>query len=123
MLRNLKFQVLQTYTGNSGRLNTVCFSHDGGTIMGGGCNHAVYIWNTVSGVLIKPLFGHGAPIQSIAIHPYCNTNNNNNNSANTNQFVSCSEDHQVCVWDDYKPVPVVPMPNHNPVSMPVSVVE
>ena len=62
-------EVLQTFRGHSGWVNSTAFSPDGQILASGGQNQTIKLWNLNTGKLINTLDKHSGPVNSIAFSP------------------------------------------------------
>ncbi|QSJ16699.1 hypothetical protein JYQ62_34310 [Nostoc sp. UHCC 0702] len=62
-------EVLQTFRGHSGWVNSTAFSPDGQILASGGQDQTIKLWNLNTGKLINTLDKHSGPVNSIAFSP------------------------------------------------------
>ena len=77
---------LQTLSGHEGWIRSVATSSDGHTIVSGGDDKTVKIWNLHSGELLNTLAEHTGPVTTVAISPDGRT------------IVSGSSDKTIRIW-------------------------
>lgn len=58
-------ECLQTLQGHTNRVWSVTFSPDGQTLVSGGDDYTVKLWNVRQGKCFKTLLGHGSQVLSI----------------------------------------------------------
>ncbi|WP_437605375.1 WD40 repeat domain-containing protein [Sorangium sp. So ce834] len=68
-------------------VNAVAFSADGGLLASGGADHAVKIWSTRTGALLRDLIGHTASVVAVAFPP------------GLDRVVSAGADGTVRIWN------------------------
>ncbi|KAI0748620.1 WD40 repeat-like protein [Daedaleopsis nitida] len=94
-------QVVRKYSGHSHSKHVIrsCFGGvEGNFIVSGSEDGNVYIWHRDTGTLLEVLTGHGdGSVNSVAWNP-----------ANERMFASCSDDHDVRIWE---PPPVAEAEN------------
>jgi WD40 repeat protein len=73
-------------SGHKSQVSTIAFSPDGRTLVTGGLDHDVKLWNFEKRTQVTTLKGHTAPILSIAFSPDGKT------------MVSTDGNHKVLVW-------------------------
>jgi serine/threonine protein kinase len=59
----------RTLTGDSEGVHSVAISSDGKTLVSGGADGTIKLWNLATGQLIHTLIGHSKPVFSVAISP------------------------------------------------------
>jgi WD40 repeat protein/uncharacterized caspase-like protein len=64
----LKLEIVPT-AGNSDTVNSVAFSPDGRTIVSGGLDNAVKLWNVATGRELRTLTGHKESVRAVAFSP------------------------------------------------------
>lgn len=73
--------------GHSDQIRCICFSPDDATILSGGDDHSLILWNARSGELTARLEGHTGAVTCAAFLP------------GGKQVVSGSSDHSIVLWD------------------------
>ncbi|WP_445637595.1 WD40 repeat domain-containing protein [Nostoc sp. DSM 114161] len=83
----LKITTPRLLKGHSGKVNTLAISADGKTLVSGGEDKTVKIWNLQTGELKQTLAGHTGKVNAVAI------------SADSKIIASASNDKTVKIWD------------------------
>lgn len=77
----------QTYHGHTAGIQAVAFSSDGQTIVSGGSDHTLRLWDRESGQYSKVLEGHGGAVNTVAL------------TRDNRYAVSGSSDKTIKLWD------------------------
>ncbi len=80
-------QQSRAFEGHSAPIRTVTFSRDGESILSGGDDNTVRIWDMLTGRMEAVLRGHSRPVQSCAFSP------------DGRQVVSTAQEGQIKLWD------------------------
>jgi WD40 repeat protein len=80
-------QRLRTWVGNGGTVNALAFSPSGLTLVSGGTDRSVKVWDAGSGQLLRPLTPESGVVTSVAFTP------------NGRRIVSGTLDRSVNIWD------------------------
>jgi WD40 repeat protein len=78
---------LRSFSGHSARLRTVAFSRDGKSLVSGGLDHMVFIWDLAGNAPGRRFDGHSDLVYSVAF------------SSDGKHVASASFDQNVIVWD------------------------
>jgi len=74
-------------SGHAGWVHSLVFSPDGTSLISGGDDKTIKLWDMQTGGVIKTFEGHTEPVTSVSILPDCIT------------IVSKSRDKTICLWD------------------------
>ena len=78
---------LYTLTGHSRWVMAVCISPDGHSVISGGLDNAIRVWNLETGSLMQTLKAHTKPINCLSISP------------DSRMLASGSDDHTIKLWN------------------------
>ena len=78
---------LHTLTGDSRWVMAVCISPDGHSVISGGLDDAIRVWNLETGVLMQTLKAHTKPVNCLSISP------------DSRMLASGSDDHTIKLWN------------------------
>ncbi|MBD2452007.1 WD40 repeat domain-containing protein [Nostoc sp. FACHB-152] len=83
----LKITTPRLLKGHSGKVNTLAISTDGKTLVSGGEDKTIKVWNLQTGELKRTFLGHTGKVNAVAI------------SADSQIIASASNDKTVKIWD------------------------
>jgi len=78
---------LHTLTGHSRWVMAVCISPDGHSVISGGLDDAIRVWNLETGTLMQSLKAHTKPVNCLSISP------------DSRMLASGSDDHTIKLWN------------------------
>lgn len=78
---------LHTLTGHSRWVMAVCISPDGHSVISGGLDNAIRVWNLETGSLMQTLKAHTKPVNCLSVSP------------DSRMLASGSDDHTIKLWN------------------------